>query len=221
MHVRPRHAQVTSETFQKGDEKVNFKLISALAAGLLSAAPAFSAPVTLDFEGASSFGSIDGYYNGGTDQYGASGPNLGVSFGLDALALSNDGVSGPGSNGEFYSNAPSPGTVMAVAGPSAALNVASGFVGEVSFYYSSSAASSVSLFSGLDGTGSLLGTISLDANGCADGSPYCFWKLATLDFSGVAQSIQFGGASLAAFDNVTVAPVPLPAAAWLLVSALE
>jgi hypothetical protein len=82
------------------------------------------------------------------------------------------------------------------------------------------------VYSGLNGTGSLLGTIALQANaqngGCTDTS-YCFWSLATLPFSGIAQSIQFGipaGGLAAGFDNVTVAPVPLPAAAWLMLSAL-
>lgn len=202
---------------------MNFKLVSAVAAALLSAAPAFSAPVTLDFEGASSYQSINNFYNGGTDTGGASGTNYGAAFGLDAIALSNDVLQ------TYYTNAPTPGAVMAAIGTDAALNVASGFAGQVSFYYSAVASSSVSLFSGLNGTGSLLGTIALDANaqngGCSD-SALCYWSLATLDFAGVAQSIQFGSTysaeagSLAAFDNVTVAPVPLPAAAWLLLSGL-
>ncbi|MEP7247148.1 MAG: VPLPA-CTERM sorting domain-containing protein [Gammaproteobacteria bacterium] len=195
---------------------MNFKLISVFAAGLLSAAPAFSA--TLDFEGASSFGSIDRYYDGGTDQNGGAGTNYGLSFGLDALGLSND-VLGP-----YYSNAPSPGTVMTAVGQDAALNSISGFGGQASLWYSSTENTSVSIYSGLNGTGALLGTFDLIANatngGCSD-SPFCFWQQATVSFSDIAHSIQFGtAANVAGFDNVTVAPVPLPAAGWLLVSAL-
>jgi hypothetical protein len=45
--------------------------------------------------------------------------------------------------------------------------------------------------------------------------------VATASLSGVAQSIQFGdAANVAAFDDITVAPVPLPAAAWLLISGI-
>jgi hypothetical protein len=196
--------------------KVNFKLIAALAAGLLSAAPAFSAAVTLDFEGASSFASIADFYNGGTDTEGASGSNYGVLFGGDALALSND------QDFTYFSNAPTPGSILAPVGPDAALNAASGFAGTVSFYYSTAAAATVSIFSGLDGTGDLLGTFSLltnAQNGCGDAS-YCHWDLASLTFAGVARSIQFGTAAGAGFDNVTIAPVPLPAAVWLLLSGL-
>jgi hypothetical protein len=43
------------------------------------------------------------------------------------------------------------------------------------------------------------------------------------DLSNLIGSIQFGipaGGLAAGFDNVTVAPAPLPAAAWLMLSAL-
>ena len=185
---------------------MNVKLIAALAAGLLSA-PGFAAASILDFEGPTSFDPIGDFYS-----------SLGVSFGLDGLALSNDEL------GPYYSHSPSPGTVFAPVGPDATMNVAGGFAGNISFAYSSKLASSVSLYSGLDGTGTLLGTLNLTANaqnGCTD-SPLCFWSLASLDFTGIAKSLTFGGlANQAMFDDVTFsAPVPLPAAGWLMMSAL-
>lgn len=196
---------------------MNLKVMSAIAAGLLSAAPAYSTPVTLDFEGVSSFLSVDGYYGGGTDGGGLAGPNVGVLFGGDALALSNDEL------GPYFSNAPSPGSILAPVGANAALNAPIGFAGEASFFYSASADTSVSIFSGLNGEGTLLGTFTLLANaqtGCSD-TAFCNWALASVSFAGVAQSIQFGSAAgVAGFDNVTIAPVPLPAAAWLLLSGL-
>ncbi len=203
---------------------MNFKLISALAVGLLSATSAFSGPITLDFEGATSFASVADYYNGGTDGAGASfDANFGVSFAGDALALSNDGT-GSGANGEFFTHAPSAGTVLAPVGADAALNRSVGFINTASFYYSSSQVASVSLFSGLNGTGTLLGSFNLLANatlGCSD-SAFCHWDLASLAFNGVAQSIQFGSAAgVAGFDNVTITPVPVPAAIWLMLSGLS
>jgi hypothetical protein len=204
---------------------MNVKLLPALAAvGLLSAAPAFSANVTLDFEGVNSYYSINNYYNGGTDQSGNTGANVGISFGGDALGLVNDGT-GSGVGGAFFTNLPTSGsTIMAPVGADAALNSTTGFAGQVSFYYSSTAAVDVNVYDGLNGTGTVLGTFSLlnnaQSNGCTD-SAFCNWNLASLSFSGVAKSIQFGSAAgLAGFDNVTVAPVPLPAAAWLLLSGL-
>jgi len=196
---------------------VNVKLIAALAAGLLSAAPAFSATVTLGFEGAGDYSLIGEFYNGGTSESGATGTNYGISFGPDALALANT------ADFTYYSNAPTAGAVMAAVGAASALNVVAGFTGEASFFYSSSAATTVSIFSGLNGTGSLLGTFNLAANaqsGCSD-TAFCHWDQASLSFAGVAQSIEFGtAAGLAGFDNVSIAPVPLPAAFWLLGSSL-
>jgi hypothetical protein len=189
---------------------VNLKLVSAVVAGFF-AAPAFAAPVTLDFEGTSSFAPIADYYNGG------SGTNYGASFGPGAQGLQNDAL------GPYFSNNPSGSSIMFVSDPDAALNIAQGFFSSVSFYYSSAADATVSLFSGLNGTGDLLGTLSLSANaqqnGCSD-SPYCYWGLASLAFSGVAQSIQFSGAVGAGFDDVKFTPVPVPAAGWLLVSGI-
>ncbi len=102
--------------------------------------------------------------------------------------------------------------------------MANGFAGTLSFSYSSAAATSIRLFSGLDGTGDLLSTIELDQNanngGCAS-SVLCFWDTVSLEFGGIARSITFGDAvEVAGFDNVTVNAVPLPAAGWLLMSAL-
>lgn len=194
---------------------MKMKLISALAAGLLCAAPAFSA--TLDFQGAGEYNFIGDYYNGGTNDAGASGVNYGISFGPDALALANT------ADFTYFSNAPTPG-ILAAVGADAAMNVAAGFTGTVSFWYSSSEDTTVTLFSGLNGTGTELGTFSLLANaqnGCSD-TPFCHWDFASFSLEGVvAQSIQFGGtAGLAGFDNVSVSPVPLPAAGWALLSAL-
>jgi len=193
---------------------VNLKLISAVVAGFF-AAPAFAAPITLDFEGTSSLAPIADYYNGGTDANGASGTNYGASFGPGLQGLQND-VLGP-----YFSNNPSGSSIMIVSDVDAALNIAQGFFSAVSFSYSSATATTVSLFSGLNGTGDLLGTFSLAANaqqnGCSD-SPSCYWGLASLAFTGVAHSIQFADAVGAGFDDVKFTPVPVPAAGWLLVS---
>jgi hypothetical protein len=201
---------------------MNVKLLSVLAVGLLSAAPAFSAPITLDFEGVNSAASINNFYNGGFDIPAsgtpASGINYGVSFGGDLLAFTSD-------SGAF-SNAPTAGTIMAVEGlgTDAAMNVASGFAGQVSFYYSSTAAFDINVYDGLNGTGNVLATYSLVDNAqsnCSD-TAFCNWSIAQFNVNGVAKSIQFANAvgGVAGFDNVSVSAVPLPAAAWLLMSGL-
>jgi hypothetical protein len=186
-----------------------------LAAALL-AAPAFAADTVIDFEGVTSFASIQAYYDGGTDSAGAAGPNLGVSFTDAALALSNDAL------GPYFSHAPSPPSVMFATDATATMNVAAGFTGELAFWYSASAPALdvVKIYSGADGSGALLGAISLSENatlgGCSD-SPYCNWQRISLSFAGTAHSVSFGGNfGSVAFDDVTITAVPEPASALLM-----
>lgn len=192
---------------------MKLKLISAIAAGLLSAAPAFS--LTLDFQDVGANNFIGEYYNGGVNDVGATGPNYGVSFGGDILGVTNDEFF------QYYSNT-NPGAISAVGGD-AALNFAKGFSGLVSFNYSSNAATTVAVYSGLNGSGTLLGTFSLSAtNGaCTEDTPFCSWGFSSLNLGGVAHSIEFSNTvGVAGFDNISIAPVPVPAAGWLMMSAL-
>lgn len=194
----------------------------AMAAGLAAACPAFAANTLIDFEGVTSFASIADYYNGGTDSAGASGTNLGISFSPSALALSNDDL------GPYFSNAPTPGTVMFATDASALMNVGTGFANEVSFYYSaaSSAFDVVTIYAGLDGTGAVLGSFSLSQNaqlgGCSD-SAFCHWQRISLSFDGVAHSMSLGGnAGNVAFDNLTISAVPeAPMSAMLAIGGIS
>ncbi len=200
---------------------MNYKLLGLIAAGVLSTASAFAAPITMDFEGATSFSTIDGYYNGGTDGAGVSGSNnYGISFSGGALALSNDGL-GTGTNGEYFTNAPTPGTILAPVDADAVMNSVGGFTGLTSFFYSASTDTTVTVYDGLNGTGTALYTFNLLANatqGCSD-SAFCHWGSASTELTSLAHSIQFGNAAnLAGFDNVSVSAVPVPTAAWLLLS---
>lgn len=195
-------------------------LVRALtaAAALCAAVPAFAAaPTTLiDFEGVTSFASVGDYYNGGTDSAGVAGSSVGVSFTGAALALANDAL------GPYFSNAPTPGSVMFASDPSALLNFAKGFTA-ASFWYSSAGPTDlVTVYSGLDGTGSVLGSMNLAINAQSDGcvdSPLCHWELATLSFGGAGRSIGFGGnPGATAFDNIAITAVP-EAQTWAMLMA--
>lgn len=189
--------------------------LAALAAALFSAGPASSAIVTIDFDGPTSFASINEYYAGGADSEEAIGPNLGVSFGPDALTIKNDEL------GPYFSNWSTVG-IMGPVGADAAMNVGVGFIGDVSFSYSAVQAVAVNVWSGLNGTGSIVGTFQLAANaaGCAAGAGLCSWSPAsiTLGSGVVARSITFGDAAttLTGFDNVTITAVPEPESVVLL-----
>ncbi len=177
---------------------MNVKLIAALVAGALSTAPAFS--TTLDFEGLS-----DGELVGT--------PVAGISFGDDAIVVTNT------IDNTYFTNGTGSSAFTTV-GSAGFVNVGDGFTGTVSFNYSAIADSTFNVFSDLNGAGNVVGTFTLTTNT----TDFSAWSLASIVLNGNGRSIDFGAAANTAnFDNLsldTPAPVPLPGAAWLLVSAL-
>jgi PEP-CTERM motif len=177
------------------------KLKALVAAGALAlAAPAFSAVVVLDFEGIADLSAVGDYYNGG------GGTNYGVSFSNDTLALIDADAGGSGN----FANEPTADTVMFFLNSNnAILNYAAGFDTGFSFFYSSSTAATINIYDGVDGTGNLLGSIVLGAQGFegCTGDPtgsFCNWTAVGVAFAGTARSIDFGGtANQTGFDNIT------------------
>jgi len=94
------------------------------------------------------------------------------------------------------------------------LNIAAGVSNALYFYYSSpdAVAGAVKAYSGLNGSGTLLGTLNLAAN---SSTAYDSWKQVVLSYAGVAQSFDFGGSSVVAFDNVSSVPEPSSVALML------
>jgi PEP-CTERM motif len=199
------------------------------AAALLAAAGAASAAViTLDFEGVGDLNPVGNFYNGGA------GTNYGVSFSPDTLAVVDSDSGGSGN----FANEPSANTVMFFLNANTAiLNYAAGFVDGFSFFYSSSTAATVTVWDGLNGTGNLLGTLTLSAQHTQNcvGDPngtFCNWSAVGVTFGMglTARSINFGGtANQTAFDNITFGSatpgsgptgVPEPASLALVGSAL-
>jgi hypothetical protein len=190
------------------EEKLSMNLapltsrILALSVVSLITASASADVFTMTFEGVgNSF--VNNYYNGGA------GGNYGAQF-----------VGAEGLTGGYFSNAPSMPTIMFFFGTNAAiLNVADGFVGGFSTYYSSVATrGSISLYSEVDGAGDELARLNLIALGSDEGSTYDRWALVGATFAGTAKSVVFNGvANQICFDNVTIgSSVPAPGALALL-----
>ncbi|MDL2337097.1 MAG: VPLPA-CTERM sorting domain-containing protein [Pseudomonadota bacterium] len=169
--------------------------ILAAAASICAATPAFSALVTVDFDNLAS--------QVVTNQY----PNINFS---NSVTVTSDPAFF-----EFTGN-PSGLSVMVVnaaEGATSVMNVTTGFVGNASFSFSniSGATGTVSVFSGLNATGSTLASFTLAANDNLNQ-----WYQLSQDFVGTAYSISFAGNDgNIAYDNVTVNAVPLPAALLL------
>ncbi len=191
--------------------------IIAAAASIFAASSAYS--FTLDFEGATSFGFVENFYNGGTDSAGASGINYGASFSSEGISLIDDGTLAFG-----FSNQPSGVTVLFGFEAPVILNVASGFTGQVSFFYSSKTdpvslapLTTVTVYDGLNGTGNVVGSASFSPN--SNPNPgFDTWNLSAVGVIGTGKSVSFGhNGSFIAYDDITITAVPEPTTALLLV----
>ncbi len=190
------------------------KLVLAGAATLLCAAgSARAAIIDLTFEGLGNLVPIGSYYAGG------GGPNYGITFSPNSLAIIEGSAGGTGN----FQGEPSPTTVaFFLSGGADTMDVAAGFTTGFSFYYSSiNVPGSINFWSGLDDTGTLLATLALPvtpagpygAAPCLTGAQFCPWVPIGVAFSGTAMSVDFGGsANQIGFDNITLgADVPVGA----------
>lgn len=178
--------------------KNRFTKIAAVLA--ISAVGAQADIITLDFEGIGDNVQIGDFYNG------VGGPDYNISFGPNALSL------------EFgnFGNNPSGVGILYFLDGSAVMNVPDGFTDGFSFFYASLNSATVNVYSGLNDTGDLLGSFTIEGTP----NPYYVWAPVGVAFQGVAHSVDFVGApDYVGFDNITFgssvpegaeSPVPEP-----------
>ncbi|MCH8180985.1 MAG: PEP-CTERM sorting domain-containing protein [Proteobacteria bacterium] len=174
------------------------KLASALSLVVLAAAPTFASATSafsIDFEKTWSYGeAVDNTYAA-----------QGVSF-SNILGLSNDEA-----NGMLYFSKPTSAQGVATAqldgtvNTAAYMNVDAAVDYVLNFEYSALSDVVISAYSGLNGTGTLLGSITLAAN-TAD---FSNWQVATFSFNGQAKSFDLSALNGAgAIDNISAVPEP-------------
>jgi len=172
------------------------KLTTLLGAGVLACVGA-NAQV-LNFVGLGDEVPIGNWYNGG------GGPNYGIQFGPDALAIISAADGGSGN----FENAPSDTIAFFLTGPGDIMDKASGFTTGFSFFYSAiNEPGSVTVWSGLDGTGTLLASLALPVTPYDPTLPYNFneWFAVGVTFAGTAESADFSGtANQIGFDDITL-----------------
>ena len=176
---------------------------------VLSVVSATAGTTVLTFEGLQDEEAILNYYNGGFGGNGSGpGPNYGITFGADSLAI----ISGANGGSGNFSGAPSMPTIaFFLSGAGDVMDVPGGFDTGFSFYYSAiNDSGTVNVYSGLDGTGSLLASIYLPVTP-SGGSPectygaFCPWFPIGVSFAGTAESAVFTGtANQIGFDNITL-----------------
>ncbi len=192
-----------------------------IAAGCCFSTVAAQATEVLTFEGLANLEPVDNYYNGGFGGSGSGpGPSFGVTFTSDSLALISSAGGGTGN----FSNNPSGDTVLFFETGADTMNVAAGFNTGFSFFYADQVGftGTVSVYSGLNGTGTLLASLSLPSTP----DPYTVWVPIGVTFAGTAESAIFSGsADYIGFDDITLGSstpgaTPLPAALPLFATGL-
>jgi hypothetical protein len=172
-------------------------VLSLLGLLTVAVASARASTFTLDFGGLQDGENVLSYYDAGFGSLGSGpGPDFGITFTSTFTAIMAVPPYGPNRVGEL-------------SGPSAIMDVEGGFSPLLSFYYKASDNSGlVTIWSGLDGTGSMLGSVPLTAT--------TDWTPDGVRFVGTAMSAVFSGTPGILFDQVTNAGFVIPEPSSLL-----
>ena len=193
--------------------------VLAITLSLVGASTAFADTVVLNFEGintpypTTNYAFIQGFYNGGTSSVGTSGTNYGITFSSNAQAIclnTPGNVCSNTSRGGLGDPTSQEGGLFFLSGDNTFMDDPGGFTSGFSLFYTAIVDSgSLSVYSGLDGTGTLLATLALPTTSSSCDlttydAQFCPFVPIGVDFAGTAESISFAGvANEIVFDDVT------------------
>ena len=179
-------------------------ILLGAAAGMTLMSASAHAAFAINFDALQNGELVNNFYDGGFGSLGSGpGPNYGVTF-TNAYVLNEY------SNNEGELVTP-PNSITFLSGSGSIMDVAAGFTTGFSFNYSAPYyGGDVTVWSGLDGTGTELANLSLPTTpagvdpGCG-GHEYCPDVPFGVTFSGTAESVNFSGsADYIVFDDITV-----------------
>lgn len=179
----------------------------------------------LTFAGLGDMQPVGNFYNGGGL---TSTPNYGVTFSSNFFGLKSTKNGGIGD----FNPTPTGNPAIFVNGntgttATGTMNVTNGFSTGLNFFFAFKAYAggpqtvTVTIWSGANGTGTALATITLQPNSCSNAPYYCQWSQIGASFSGTAHSVTFTGtANQFGIADVTVGSsstaIPEPATLYLI-----
>jgi hypothetical protein len=195
---------------------------------LVCAVPAAKADpiIFMNFNYLKDLQQVGNFYNGGQSNI----PNYGVSFSSNIYGLRS--VYGPNPGSGNFSMPPTQMPAIFIMGntgqqATGIMNVANGFSNGLNFFYTAAFKETVTVWSGANGTGTVLATLALSPNNssCSNGPAYCNWTAVGLTFNGSAKSVTFTGAAdgigiTAITLGQSTTAIPEPSSIYLLGSGL-
>lgn len=161
---------------------------------------------------------VGNFYNGGFPQ----APNFAVTFSSNFYGLLSTQQGGGGNFSPDPTHSPA---IFINGNPGSSalgiMNVSGGITTGINFFYSAGFQEVVTIWSGANGTGTVLATLTLAPNDSFCGGSYCTWTDVGLSFSGTAQSVTFSGPAngigLADITlNQSTTAIPEPSSVYLL-----